>query len=143
MVSQGGKTRHPFVGSYELTFMNLADVDSPPGMANTEAVLLVTRNGNPVGEIRPLREFFLRQRQPMTIPDVHRDWLTELYVIVAGWENDGQSATFKAYINPLINWLWFGGVLFLVGTIVAVGPAPRADQRRAVAPAGKNTVMAK
>jgi len=73
----------------------------------------------------------LRQQQPMTIPDVYRTGMSELYVIIAGWEPDGQSATFKAYINPMINWLWFGGIVFALGTLVAAWPSAQTARRTA------------
>jgi cytochrome c-type biogenesis protein CcmF len=86
------------------------------------------------------------QQQPITIPDKRSTLADDLYVILAGWEGQGQTATFKAYINPLVNWLWIGGFVFILGTIVAAWPtAQEREQRatakstipRAAAPAGK------
>jgi hypothetical protein len=31
-------------------------------------------------------------------------------------------ATFKVFHNPLINWLWFGGIIFILGTMIAAWP---------------------
>jgi cytochrome c-type biogenesis protein CcmF len=31
-------------------------------------------------------------------------------------------ATFKIFVNPLVNWLWIGSLLFLVGIIFAAWP---------------------
>jgi cytochrome c-type biogenesis protein CcmF len=28
----------------------------------------------------------------------------------------------KIYLNPLVNWLWFGGIIFILGTLVAAWP---------------------
>jgi len=127
----------PFVGTYELTYKGLDTRPGRPGIENTFAILSVRRNGRLVDEITPYREFFIRQQQPMTIPDVSRAFATELYVIIAGWEPGGASATFKAFINPLINWLWFGGVVMVLGTIVAAWPAKQPARRAAAArPAG-------
>jgi cytochrome c-type biogenesis protein CcmF len=33
-----------------------------------------------------------------------------------------QGATFKVYHNPLVNWLWLGGLVFIVGTFIAAWP---------------------
>ena len=70
----------------------------------------------------PYREFFIQQQQPMTIPDVYTAFGNELYIILVGWEGTGETASFKAYINPLINWLWFGGLVFILGTMLAAWP---------------------
>ena len=75
------------------------------------------------------------QQQPMTIPDKRSTLTNDLYVILAGWEGNGETATFKAYINPLINWLWIGGFVFILGTIVAAWSTPQERQERATAKA--------
>jgi cytochrome c-type biogenesis protein CcmF len=31
-------------------------------------------------------------------------------------------ATFKVFVNPLINWLWVGALVFLLGILVAAWP---------------------
>ncbi len=79
----------------------------------------------------------------MTIPDTHREIATELYVIVAGWEGTGESATFKAFINPLINWIWLGGLVFVLGTIVAAWPDPQPVRRATSVRLGKGMVPVK
>ena len=124
----------PFVGTYELTYRNLSPGEKPnANIEILEATLDVTHNGQFVGTIVPYREFFIQQQQPMTIPDIHGGFGNELYVILAGWEGTGETASFTAYINPLINWLWFGGVVFVIGTLVAAWPtADRTPRTRTV-----------
>jgi cytochrome c-type biogenesis protein CcmF len=48
-------------------------------------------------------------------------------------------------LNPLINWVWAGGIIFVLGTLIAAWPDPidervsvaaRARRRVAVQPAG-------
>ena len=55
----------------------------------------------------------------------------DLYVLLGGYEADGSLATFKVFVNPLVNWLWLGGLVFIVGTLVAAWP-DRAEERRVV-----------
>jgi cytochrome c-type biogenesis protein CcmF len=31
-------------------------------------------------------------------------------------------ATFKIFVNPLVNWLWLGSFIFLAGIIIAAWP---------------------
>ena len=52
----------------------------------------------------------------------------DLYVILASLEEDGLAA-FQIIINPLVVWIWIGGVLLLVGTLVAAWPRRRARAR--------------
>ncbi len=144
-ISQGESmlVSSPTVGTYELTYQGLETRMASPGVENTEAILQVKRNGRDVGTIKPYREYFVAQQQPMTIPDVDRYMMSELYVIVAGWEPGGTSATFKVFVNPLVNWLWLGGVIMVIGTIVAAWPAPEPVRRTLTVKTKTNMVTAK
>lgn len=124
-----------FFGTYELTYRGLREGDSPDDRIITEAVLSVTHNGQPAGTLIPTREFFVVQQQPMTIPDKRSTLADDLYVILAGWEGSGETATFKAYINPLVNWLWIGGFVFIIGTLIATWPSPQEGSQRVTAKA--------
>ena len=132
----------PVVGTYQLTYNGLRDGESPDDRIITEALLDVTYNGTLIGELIPLREYFVVQQQPMTIPDKRSTLADDLYVILAGWEGSGETATFKAYINPLVNWLWIGGFIFIFGTIIAAWPTQQEREERATAPSRLPGAMA-
>jgi cytochrome c-type biogenesis protein CcmF len=124
-----------FVGTYELTYQGLREGASPDDRIITEAILDVKFNGQPVGELIPTREYFVVQEQPMTIPSKHSTLTDDLYVILGGWEGNGETATFKAYINPLVNWLWIGGFVLIIGTLVAGWPTSQESSERVPAKA--------
>lgn len=124
-------------GSYELTYRGLREGQSPDDRIITEALLDVKFNGQPAGELIPTREFFVVQQQPMTIPSKRSTLADDLYVILAGWEGKGETATFKAYINPLVNWLWIGGFIFVFGTLVAAWPTSQESSERVAASRAK------
>jgi len=47
----------------------------------------------------------------------------DLYVLLVDWEPiSSTGVTFKVYHNPLVNWLWLGGFVFIFGTLVAAWP---------------------
>jgi cytochrome c-type biogenesis protein CcmF len=119
------------LGTYELTYQGLQEGASPDDRLITEAVLDITYNGQPAGQLVPVREYFVVQEQPMTIPDKRSTLRDDLYVILAGWEGSGETATFKAYINPLVNWLWIGAFVFILGVLVAAWPTPQESSQRA------------
>src|SRR3989304_3843190 len=79
----------------------------------------------------------------MTIPGVRSTLEDDFYVRLVAWEQIGsQSATFKIYHNPLVNFVWFGGLVFILGTLVAAWPgrgsepAPRRIPAPPIASAG-------
>jgi cytochrome c-type biogenesis protein CcmF len=62
--------------------------------------------------------------QPMTIAGVRSTLADDLYIVLANWEDVSSSkAPFKIYHNPLINWLWIGSLIFIIGYLVAAWPA--------------------
>ena len=50
----------------------------------------------------------------------------DLYVVYAGNSPDTQLPVIHAYLNPLVKWIWFGGVVVVFGTLVALLPNRRA-----------------
>ena len=50
----------------------------------------------------------------------------DLYVVYAGRSPDTQQPVIHAYLNPLVKWIWFGGVIVVFGTLVALLPNRRA-----------------
>ena len=132
----------PFTGEYTLTYAGLRSLPAPDDVNRTGATLTVSQGGRQIGELHPTHDFFVPQQQPMTIPAMRSSLVEDLYVIVAGWEDGGATATFKAHVNPLINWLWIGGLVFILGTAVASWPDPGEDRRLALASVQRRTVQA-
>jgi cytochrome c-type biogenesis protein CcmF len=67
--------------------------------------------------------------QPMTIPSIRHTLAEDFYVILVNFEGTtADEATFRIFLNPLINWIWAGAFIFLAGTLVAAWPDP-AEQR--------------
>ncbi len=69
-------------------------------------------------------------QQPMTIPGVRSTMEDDLYIILVDWQPiSSRQATFKVFHNPLVNWLWVGSIILILGAIVAVWPTPEKEQR--------------
>jgi len=132
----------PLTGEYRLTYEGLQSLPAPDDVSRMGATLAVNRSGREIGELHPTHDFFIPQQQPMTIPAMRYSPIEDLYVIVAGWEDGGATATFKAYVNPLVNWLWIGGLVFIIGTAVAAWPDPAEDRRLALASTSGRVVPA-
>jgi cytochrome c-type biogenesis protein CcmF len=111
------------LGSYSITFDSLSNFDNPDGRNITRAVVSVYKDGRYMGELHPRRDFYYESGQPMTIPGVRSTWEDDLYVLLVDWQPiSTQGATFRVYHNPLVNWLWLGGFVFIFGTMVAAWP---------------------
>jgi len=59
----------------------------------------------------------------MTIPGNRSTMKDDLYVLLVDWQPiSSEGATFKIYVNPLVNWLWLGSLLFMAGIVIAAWP---------------------
>jgi len=47
-------------------------------------------------------------------------------VVFAGQSPDTQLPVVHAYLNPLVKWIWLGGAVVVLGTLVALLPNRRA-----------------
>jgi cytochrome c-type biogenesis protein CcmF len=113
------------LSGYTIKYREVASWDNlPAGVNYTRAVVDVyDKNGNFVGNLHPRKDFYFDSQQPMTIPGQLASLKDELYVLLIDWQPISQAGTtFKIFVNPLVNWLWLGSLLFLVGIVVAAWP---------------------
>ncbi len=111
------------LGHYSISYDSIAIFDTSDGRNVARAVVNIYKDGHLVGEVYPRRDYYYESQQPMTIPGVRSTMEDDLYVILVDWKPVSTSmATFKIYHNPLVNWLWLGGLVFILGALVAAWP---------------------
>jgi cytochrome c-type biogenesis protein CcmF len=113
------------LGNYQMTFNGVREYPGPDDLLIKEAGLSVSKNGRRVADLNPRTELYTRTGQPMTIPSARSTVTEDFYVLMVNWQNvTADAATFRLYLNPLINWVWAGGFIFILGTFVAAWPDP-------------------
>ncbi|WP_420628687.1 heme lyase CcmF/NrfE family subunit [Candidatus Leptofilum sp.] len=123
------------LGRYEMTFLGATRYPGPDDLLITEATVDVYDNGRFVGQLNPRTELYTRTNQPMTIPNARSTVAEDFYVLMINWEpTSADEATFRIYLNPLINWVWAGGFIFVLGTLIAAWPDPSAQRALARRP---------
>lgn len=119
------------IGDYSLRFDELAYYPGSDGREILDATTSLYKDGKFVTQLNPRRDYFVVQEQPISVPGVYSTPGADVYVLLVGWEEIGyQSSTFKIYLNPLINWAWIGGVVMMLGTLIAAW-TPTGIQRNA------------
>ncbi len=93
------------------------------------ARLALYRNEKPLAVMTPEKRFYWLEQQPNSIPAIYSSWREDLYVILTAVEPDG-SATIKIYHNPLVNWGWAGGGIFVLGCIIVLWPHPDKNEKK-------------
>ena len=56
--------------------------------------------------------------------DIHHTLTEDLYLVLLSAADDG-SATFKGYLNPLVSWIWLGGIVLIFGGVITMLPDVR------------------
>ena len=111
------------LGEYRMQFNGVREYSAQDDLRVKEASIDVYKNGSLVKQIAPRSELYLRSGQPMTIPDSRSTPIEDFYVLMTNWEAvSAETATFRAYLNPLVNWIWWGGFVFTFGTMIAGWP---------------------
>jgi cytochrome c-type biogenesis protein CcmF len=112
------------LSNYSFTYEKLDIVDTPDGRNSAVASVLIQRNGKELGRVYPGSDYYYASQQSVTRPGIRSTLGSDLYIILVDWlEITADGATFKIYYNPLINWLWIGSFVLIVGTLVALWPA--------------------
>jgi cytochrome c-type biogenesis protein CcmF len=108
------------VGEYAFTYRGVQPVQCEYDDCNTtQAALKVTRNGADLSPVYPHIDYFPVQQHTSSIADVSGGFNEEVYVLLAAWERGGATASFHVYVNPLINWVWLGGIVMMLGFVMA------------------------
>jgi cytochrome c-type biogenesis protein CcmF len=114
------------------------DDDGQKQMVTAEVTVL--RDGKVLGKMRPAKWFFRKfEEEPTTEVAIRRSFAEDLYVTLAGYEMQTQSATYQVTVNPLVNWIWAGFGIMAVGTLIALLPESAFAFAAAKLPAGAAT----
>ncbi len=131
------------MGDYVLEYKNLERFMASDGRAVTRAQAVVYQNGREVAQLSPRIDSY-PGGQPMSIPGKYTSFMgDDFYVLLVTWEPLSLSnATFKIYYNPLVNWVWMGGFVFIFGTLVAAWPDFSEERRSVPAKSRRATPLA-
>ena len=110
------------IGGYRLQYLTATALPMQH-YGGAVARLAIYRGDKPLGVMVPEKRMYWLEEQPASIPAVYSTVLEDLYVTLTAIEADG-SATFKIYCNPLVNWIWIGGYVFVVGSVLVIWPHP-------------------
>ncbi|HEV2388772.1 MAG TPA: heme lyase CcmF/NrfE family subunit [Candidatus Acidoferrales bacterium] len=113
---------HMTIGPYTLYCQNIDD-ESGPNYTAERATLEVFRDGRSRMMLYPARRFYQDSGVTETMVAIHSTLASDLYVVYAGRNPDTDEPVMHAYLNPLVKWIWLGGLVVLLGTALAMLPS--------------------
>ncbi len=114
------------LGGFDLEFGGMrVDSESNRDSYVAEMTVYDTASGKALSEIAPSRNvYFKTPDMPTSEVGLRMTPIQDVYVVLNGWDDSGNSATFTIYINPLTMWMWIGGLVLMLGTLIASWPNP-------------------
>ena len=110
------------IGPYTLVQVG-ATQDSNDNYNSEYAMLDVYQGGKRLFQMTPEKRFYLASGQPQTMVAIHSVPEWDLYVVYEGTNPDTGQPIIKAFLNPLVGWIWLGLVVMVVGTLIALVPS--------------------
>ena len=74
------------------------------------------------GIVEPRMNFYPGSEQPVPTPAVRSSPVGDVYANLQAFRPDGSNATVKVIYEPLVPWIWAGGLIVVLGAIASIVP---------------------
>ncbi|HLZ11147.1 MAG TPA: heme lyase CcmF/NrfE family subunit [Candidatus Acidoferrum sp.] len=111
------------IGPYEL-LLQAIDQKQEKNYVAERMIVEVMKDHKPVMILFPERRNFPTNQESGTMVAIYSTLREDLYVVYAGINQGSDVPTIHVFLNPLVKWVWYGGIVVVMGTIVAL-VAPR------------------
>ncbi len=109
------------VGPYRLHVDSMTERENANYWAGRLDVT-VYKGDRVVTKMQPEKRYYFASEQPSSEVSIHRQLSEDIYVVHAGYNEDQTKAVVQAYVNPLVQWVWIGGVVLILGTFLCLLP---------------------
>ncbi len=109
------------VGDYTFVYEELV-ITANDQMREVGARVSVYNADGKLSELFPSKRDYFKADQPTTEIDLVNLLAEDVYIVLTGFDERNQTANFRIYINPLINWVWLGFAILMIGTAVCLAP---------------------
>jgi len=122
--------KSPYGHVYTFTHLGVSQFEQLNRVV-TQASVQVTRDGKSIGVVNSeKRQHFsepapgVRQKsfEPSTEVGIRSNLQEDLYIVYAGSVAGTEEAVYRFTINPLVLWVWIGGVVLVVGGLITMWP---------------------
>jgi cytochrome c-type biogenesis protein CcmF len=108
------------VAGHTVRLKNLWGREEPQRSVIGATMDVLGRNGSVTGNLEPRMNYYHVSDQPVPTPDVRSGLGGDLYVNLMAFDSTGANATVKVIVEPLVPWIWFGGLVVVVGAIIGL-----------------------
>ena len=116
------------VGHYDLRVENMTQRENANYWSG-QIEVAVLRDDREVARLHPEKRFYFASEQPSSEIALTRSLQEDVYLVYAGANEDQTKAVIQAYVNPLVQWVWIGGVVMILGTAICLLPSLQTRKR--------------
>lgn len=114
------------LGAYTLKYESLTTSEDDHSQV-VYANFSILKNNQPYSFLKPARVFYKSKvdgepPQPNTLVSIERSLKEDLYLALLSFDPNNQTAFLKIVINPLVQFVWIGGLFLILGTIIVMAP---------------------
>jgi cytochrome c-type biogenesis protein CcmF len=119
------------VAGYDVTYRGLTQ-SRAQNAVEVRALMDVRRGGDRLGTLEVGKNRYPVEQSSSNEVGIRTDWLRaeDLYLIADQIDANG-SVYFKALVKPLVNLIWLAGLVFILGSLIALWPDAREARRLA------------
>jgi len=112
------------LGGYQIRFDGLRESQESNHGKVTGTFTVV--NGTAAGTVlEPAKKFYPQEQSPIAYVDYRLGFIDDIYLVLGDFARDGTSVTVKIQVNRMVSWIWLGGVVLTLGTVLSVLPERR------------------
>jgi cytochrome c-type biogenesis protein CcmF len=119
------------VSGYTFTYLG-SSVDRSLQKTTVSAAVRIERGDHNLGVYAPAVSTFPNSTEGIGTPSVHTGLIEDVYLTLVSSPKEGGRVTLGVRVNPMILWLWIGGGVMALGTILALAPRLRRRPRAGV-----------
>jgi cytochrome c-type biogenesis protein CcmF len=83
----------------------------------------VLENGKEIGKLNPAKFLYRKAPDsPTTEVSMLHSIRDDLYLVIGSINPETKAASFQIHLNPLVGWIWLGGLVLLFGSFVCMWP---------------------
>ena len=105
--------------SYEVEFVELTTEYENPEYMTIEAKLVLWKDGKVIDTLYPGQYLYEDRGQYVSIPDKQSTLRGDFYTLLLDYSSMMGYVTVQASDNPLVNFMWIGALLMVLGAILA------------------------
>ena len=107
-------------GDYTFLYERLVASSDESKSSVTAQVSIWHHGTDNIGVVYPAKWDYRKGSEATTEVAIRVRPTEDVYVVLTGYELEGQLANFRVYINPLITWVWIGTIIIAIGTMLCI-----------------------